>query len=52
MFVSRKTIEYHLSHIYRKLNVHSRAELTRLFAADGVPSPVVAAAAEPPAARP
>lgn len=33
MFVSRKTVEYHLTHIYRKLDIHSRAELTRLFAA-------------------
>jgi DNA-binding CsgD family transcriptional regulator len=33
MFVSRKTVEYHLSNVYRKLDIHSRAELTRLFAA-------------------
>ena len=26
-FLSQKTIEYHLSNVYRKLNVHSRAEL-------------------------
>ena len=39
MFLSRKTIEYHLSHVYRKLDVHSRSELTRLFAANAVPSP-------------
>jgi DNA-binding NarL/FixJ family response regulator len=51
MFVSRKTIEYHLSHIYRKLNVHSRSELTRLFAADGVPSSVALNAAGDGAAR-
>jgi DNA-binding NarL/FixJ family response regulator len=38
MFVSRKTVEYHLSHIYRKLDIHSRAELTRLFAADAATS--------------
>jgi len=38
MFVSRKTVEYHLTHIYRKLDVHSRAALTRLFAASGAPS--------------
>jgi DNA-binding CsgD family transcriptional regulator len=46
MFVSRKTVEYHLSHIYRKLNVHSRAELTRLFAASPLSSN-----AEPTAGR-
>jgi len=50
MFVSRKTVEYHLSHIYRKLNVHSRAELTRLFAANAAPAPAPPAAAPPPAA--
>jgi DNA-binding CsgD family transcriptional regulator len=30
LFVSPKTIEFHLVHIYRKLEVHSRSELTRL----------------------
>lgn len=35
--VSSKTVEYHLSHIYAKLGVHSRVELARLFddACDG-----------------
>jgi DNA-binding NarL/FixJ family response regulator len=27
LFLSQKTIEYHLSNIYRKTNIHSRAEL-------------------------
>jgi Bacterial regulatory proteins, luxR family len=30
----RKTIEFHLSRIYRKLDIHSRAELIRRFASD------------------
>jgi hypothetical protein len=30
-----KTIEYHLSSAYRKLDVHSRAELTRIVAERG-----------------
>jgi DNA-binding CsgD family transcriptional regulator len=29
LFLSPKTIEFHLSHIYRKLNIRSRSELTR-----------------------
>jgi DNA-binding CsgD family transcriptional regulator len=29
LFVSRKTVEFHLRHIYRKLDVRSRSELTR-----------------------
>jgi DNA-binding NarL/FixJ family response regulator len=28
LFLSPKTIEYHLSNIYRKTNIHSRADLT------------------------
>jgi DNA-binding CsgD family transcriptional regulator len=30
LFLSQKTIEYHLSNIYRKTNLHSRAELSVL----------------------
>ncbi len=30
LFLSQKTIEYHLSNIYRKANLHSRAELSVL----------------------
>jgi DNA-binding CsgD family transcriptional regulator len=33
LFLSPKTIEYHLGNAYRKLGVHSRAELTRVLAA-------------------
>ena len=32
LFLSHKTIEFHLSRIYRKLKMHSRAELIRRFA--------------------
>jgi len=39
LFLSHKTIESHLARIYRKLGIHSRAELIRLFAMhpDGPP---------------
>jgi DNA-binding CsgD family transcriptional regulator len=29
LFMSRRTVESHLSHIYRKLDVRSRTELSR-----------------------
>ena len=35
LFLSPKTVEYHLTHVYRKLDLHSRAELIRLFAGEG-----------------
>ena len=34
LFLSHKTIEFHLSRIYRKLEIHSRAELIRRYASD------------------
>ena len=34
LFLSHKTVEFHLSRIYRKLDIHSRAELIRLFATE------------------
>ena len=34
LYLSPKTIEYHLANTYRKLDVHSRAELTRVLAED------------------
>jgi tetratricopeptide (TPR) repeat protein len=33
LFLSQKTIEYHLSNIYRKMSLHSRADLTVLAGA-------------------
>ena len=29
LFLSPKTIDYHLRHVYQKLDIHSREELTR-----------------------
>ena len=37
LYLSAKTVEYHLTRVYRKLNVYSRTELTRLMAA-GTPT--------------
>ncbi len=34
LFLSPKTIEYHLRHVYLKLNVHSRGELAHALAPD------------------
>lgn len=39
LFVSRRTVEATLSRIYRKLDLRSRTELARRFAADGGDSP-------------
>jgi DNA-binding CsgD family transcriptional regulator len=32
VFISPKTVEYHLRHVYQKLGIHSRAELTQTVA--------------------
>jgi DNA-binding CsgD family transcriptional regulator len=32
MFLSPKTIEYHLRHVYQRLGIHSRQELARALA--------------------
>ncbi len=34
LFISHKTVEFHLGRIYRKLSIHSRGELIRRFATD------------------
>ena len=36
LFLSHKTVEFHLSRVYRKLDTRSRAELIRHFATDPV----------------
>jgi len=35
VYLSAKTVEYHLAKTFRKLNIHSRAELARIMARDG-----------------
>lgn len=34
IFLSPKTVEYHLTRVYRKLDLHSRAELIRVYSQD------------------
>jgi DNA-binding CsgD family transcriptional regulator len=35
LFVSPKTVEFHLRHIYQKLDIASRGELAKLIAGGG-----------------
>jgi DNA-binding CsgD family transcriptional regulator len=37
LFVTRKTVETHLGHVYRKLDIAGRGELARALAGDGPP---------------
>jgi DNA-binding CsgD family transcriptional regulator len=32
LFLSPKTVEYHLRHVYQKLHIHSRADLAQKLA--------------------
>jgi DNA-binding CsgD family transcriptional regulator len=36
LFVSRKTVEAHLTRVYRKLGIRSRTELVRILLANGI----------------
>jgi DNA-binding CsgD family transcriptional regulator len=38
LFLSPKTVEFHLTRVYRKLNIRSRAELVRLFSSERAPA--------------
>jgi DNA-binding NarL/FixJ family response regulator len=44
LFVTIKTVEVHLSHVYRKLEISSRAQLDRALLAPAPPSPEPASA--------
>jgi DNA-binding CsgD family transcriptional regulator len=35
LFVTRKTVETHLGHVYRKLDISGRGKLSRVFADQG-----------------
>jgi DNA-binding CsgD family transcriptional regulator len=41
LFITRKTVETHLERVFRKLGIHSRAELERALAEEEAFAPVV-----------
>ena len=49
MFLSPKTIDFHLGRIYRKLGIHSRTELAALAARGELQAPAASRAGEPAA---
>jgi DNA-binding CsgD family transcriptional regulator len=42
LFLSHKTIEFHLGRVYRKLDMHSRSELISRFAREAAEEPATA----------
>ncbi|MGV0798407.1 helix-turn-helix transcriptional regulator, partial [Mycolicibacterium elephantis] len=40
LFLSPKTVEYHLRHIYDKVGIRSRAELSEVVTAEDVKAPI------------
>lgn len=52
LFLSPKTVEYHLRHIYQKLNIGSRSELSTVLTAEPVPGPAADESDSTSAARP
>jgi DNA-binding CsgD family transcriptional regulator len=42
LFVSRKTVESHLTRVYRKLGIRSRSDLVRVLVAAGMTDPPAA----------
>jgi DNA-binding NarL/FixJ family response regulator len=47
LYLSPKTIEFHLGRVYRKLGIHSRAELATVVAQGGLESEPDRAASKP-----
>ena len=38
LFLSPKTVEYHIRHVYQRLGIHSREELTQRLGRAGGPN--------------